>query len=96
MWENGEIIDLNTLIPSNSNLQLVFALRITERGEIAGLGVPPGVLVQDTETLGHAFLLIPDGDCVSACEGRIVASHNNAAPAQNPAMMKQDGESGLS
>lgn len=59
LWENGRAIDLNTVIRANSNLQLVYALSINDRGEIAGLGVPPGVAVQDVESLGHAFLLIP-------------------------------------
>ena len=59
LWENGSAIDLNTVIRPNSALQLVYALSINDRGEIAGLGVPPGVSVQDVESLGHAFLLIP-------------------------------------
>ena len=62
LWENGgPMIDLNTLVPANSSLHLGFAYCINERGEIAGLGVPPGVSVDDVETLGHAFLLIPVG-----------------------------------
>jgi probable HAF family extracellular repeat protein len=59
LWVNGQAIDLNTVIPANSSLQLVYALSINDRGEIAGIGVPPGVPVQDVETNGHAFLLIP-------------------------------------
>jgi hypothetical protein len=59
LWENGFPIDLNTVIRPNSSLQLVYALSINDRGEIAGLGVPPGVSVNDVESLGHAFLLIP-------------------------------------
>ncbi|HXM35288.1 MAG TPA: hypothetical protein VN920_08880, partial [Pyrinomonadaceae bacterium] len=59
LWEDGSAIDLNTVIPPNSALQLVFALSINDRGEIAGLGVPPGVPVRDADGLGHAFLLIP-------------------------------------
>jgi len=58
-WENGRATDLNTVIGPNSSLQLVYALSINDRGEIAGIGVPPGVAVQDVESLGHAFLLIP-------------------------------------
>jgi probable HAF family extracellular repeat protein len=66
LWENGgPMVDLNTLIPANSALHLVFAEHINDRGEIAGNGVPPGVSLDDfiqDETLGHAFLLIPMGD----------------------------------
>jgi len=59
LWEDGRAFDLNTLIRPDSSLQLVYALSINDRGEIAGLGVPPGVAVQDLGSLGHAFLLIP-------------------------------------
>jgi len=63
LWEKGgPMIDLNTLIPANSSLHLVFAEHINDRGEISGTGVPPGVSVDDVETLGHAFLLIPVGE----------------------------------
>ena len=59
LWENDATIDLNTVIPPNSGLQLVYAISINDRGEIAGVGVPPGVSVRDFGILGHAFLLIP-------------------------------------
>jgi len=58
----GPMIDLNTLIPADSPLHLVIANWINDRGEIAGTGVPPGVSVDDVETLGHAFVLIPVGE----------------------------------
>jgi probable HAF family extracellular repeat protein len=62
LWEKGgPMVDLNTLIPANSPLHLTFAERINDRGEICGTGVPPGVSVDDVESLGHAFLLIPIG-----------------------------------
>jgi probable HAF family extracellular repeat protein len=63
LWEKGgPMIDLNTLVPANSSLHLGFAYYINERGEIAGLGVPPGVAVDDVETQGHVFVLIPVGE----------------------------------
>jgi probable HAF family extracellular repeat protein len=63
LWEkSGPMIDLNTLIPANSPLHLAYAMHISDRGEISGTGVPPGVSVDDVETLGHAFLLIPVGE----------------------------------
>jgi probable HAF family extracellular repeat protein len=59
LWENGAIFDLNALIHKNSSLQLAFADDINDRGEIAGMGVPPDVDPSNVLTQGHAFLLIP-------------------------------------
>jgi probable HAF family extracellular repeat protein len=59
LWENGAIVDLNQQIPAPSSLHLVVAIAINDRGEIAGIGVPPGVAPANYDSLGHAFLLIP-------------------------------------
>ena len=59
LWEDGSIVDLNSLIPAGSTLQLVSATTINAAGEIAGRGAPPGVSPSDVFSLGHAFLLIP-------------------------------------
>ena len=66
LWENGgPMIDLKTLIPADSALNVVSAERINDRGEIVGTGLPPGVSIHDfllNESLGHVYLLIPDGE----------------------------------
>jgi probable HAF family extracellular repeat protein len=94
LWENGgPIVDLNTLIPQNSSLLLVYAVNINDQGEIAGLGVPAGCQPADYLLCGRAYVLIPDGDCDDDCGGRIAASKNDAAPAQNAATTKQSSES---
>jgi len=68
LWENGSIVDLNTLIPPNSSLDLVetgplsqvFAPNINDAGEIVGFGRPPGCPNNGSgESCGHVFLLIP-------------------------------------
>lgn len=60
LWEgNGPMVDLNTLIPPGASLELTYAIAINGRGEIAGFGVPPGVLPEDYETQGHAYVLLP-------------------------------------
>lgn len=53
LWENsGPAIDLNTLIPPNSGVQLGDAYNVNERGEITALGMLP----DDDQ---HAVLLVP-------------------------------------
>jgi len=60
LWEGkGTMVDLNTLIQPGASLQLTYAVAINDRGEIAGFGVPPGVLPEEYETKGHAYILIP-------------------------------------
>jgi len=52
LWEDGSIVDLNTLIPPHSELYLTSPETINDQGEIAGLGL-------DSNSNEHAFLLIP-------------------------------------
>jgi len=69
LWEKGgPMVDLNTLIPPNSSLQLTNAENINERGEIAGTGVPAGCQPVDVGTCGHAYLLIPCDDHSKGCD----------------------------
>jgi hypothetical protein len=70
------MVDLNTLIPAGSSLELVYAEHINERGEILGIGVPAGVKRVDVETKGHVFVLIPsEGDLIG------LSTSETAAPA---------------
>lgn len=70
LWENGgPMVDLNTLIPGGSSLQLTFAVAINNRGEIAGFGVPGGCSPQDVELCGHAYVLIPCDESDTSCGG---------------------------
>jgi probable HAF family extracellular repeat protein len=59
LWENGKMKDLTKMIPPG--IELVVAMGIDDRGEIAGLGRVAG---DDFTGLQHVFLLIPltDGD----------------------------------
>src|ERR1700751_3094482 len=71
LWENGSMVDLNALIPPNSGLQLVYAEAINDAGEIVGIGVPPGISPVDVETLGHAFILLPERDYCGNEDGKV-------------------------
>jgi probable HAF family extracellular repeat protein len=54
LWKNGQIKDLNTLVPANSPLHLLGAYSINDAGEIAGQGC---VMPACTEL--HAFRASP-------------------------------------
>lgn len=63
LWENGgPIVDLNSLIPPGSELQLANALNINDRGEIAGTGLL-------TNGDFRNFLLIPCDENHPGVEG---------------------------
>jgi probable HAF family extracellular repeat protein len=79
LWENGKIVDLDMLIPSASGIQLNYAGRINEEGEIAA----QGVLIASGET--RAVLLIPAGDCDKACEAAILATKQASKTSSNVA-----------
>src|SRR5262249_61700788 len=70
VWEEGgPMLDLNTLIPPGSGLQLTNAIDINDRGEILAKSDPIGVRPIDDEDLGHLVLLVPcdegHGDCLN-------------------------------
>jgi probable HAF family extracellular repeat protein len=95
LWDDGQMIDLDTLIPHSSSLQLLEGLNINDRGEILGVGVPPGV-PPNTDLFGHQFLLIPcdrDHSDVEGCqdegEGIAVATQPSSAPVTRPSATTQ-------
>ena len=84
LWENGSMVDLDTLIPAHSSLQLQWPMAINDRGEVAGTGGTPGVSPPDNVTAGHAFVLIPCDATHSngaGCKGGDVAAPINQSAA---------------
>jgi probable HAF family extracellular repeat protein len=75
LWENGSIVDLNTLVTTGSQLTLMFPLDINDRGEIA-------FNPTDANGNAHAVLLIPcddDHPNVEGCDYNMVDASTLAA-----------------
>ena len=90
IWEKGgAMVDLNTLVSGSTDIVLVEPYYINDRGYIAVAGYLPN----GDE---RAVVLVPDGDCDNACEGRIAASQNSSTSAQELATRTQDSESRVS
>jgi hypothetical protein len=56
IWKHGMPTDLNTLIPANASLRLIFGCSITSRGVILGLATDL------TGAVYHGYELIPAGE----------------------------------
>lgn len=105
LWEDdGPMVDLNSLMPPDSSLQLTFAVAINDRGEIAGFGVPAGCAPQDVGICGHAYVLIPCDEnhadtkgCEDSAAGATAATtqNNRASPTPEPTAVTQSKAAGL-
>jgi hypothetical protein len=67
------MVDLNTLVPRDSNLNLFEADFITDRGEIVAVGFTPDGDV-------HAAILIPRSDPDAFESGRTTSIDTSASP----------------
>jgi probable HAF family extracellular repeat protein len=60
LWQNGMMIDLNSVFPASSNLYVVSASNINENGQIAGMAVDMSLLYEGV--IVHAFLATPSNE----------------------------------
>jgi probable HAF family extracellular repeat protein len=74
--QDGEVTDLNTLIPENSNLFIIAASNINERGQISGMAT---VLTGPNAGKIHAILLTPSNERID----RSVADVARTRPGSN-------------
>ncbi len=70
LWENRDMVDLNALVQAPVGMVIAWPQQIDDRGQIAAVAV-----LSNGDT--HAVVLMPDGDCDSSCEQRIVDNRNN-------------------
>jgi probable HAF family extracellular repeat protein len=72
IWQNDVMTDLNTLIPADSNLFVIAASNINERGQISGMAT---VLTgPDTGNI-HAFLATPVNESVGKSVADVTPTH---------------------
>jgi probable HAF family extracellular repeat protein len=82
LWQNGGMIDLNTLFPASSNLYVVSASNINESGQIAGMAVE--LSESHGEIIVHAFLATPVDEDLGKSVADVVTTHPEIAlPAAN-------------
>ena len=72
IWQDNVITDLNTLIPEDSNLFIISASNINDRGQISGMAT-----VQTGPHAGeiHAFLLTPGDGWIGASMADFARTH---------------------
>jgi probable HAF family extracellular repeat protein len=72
IWQNGVMTDLNTLIPADSNLSVISASNINERGQISGMAwVVNG---PDAGNI-HAYLATPVDASIGTSMADVVRTH---------------------
>jgi probable HAF family extracellular repeat protein len=74
LWQNGVMIDLNTVFPASSNLFVVSASNINESGQIAGMAVDMAGL-NAGRTIVHAFLATPVDEDQGKSVADVVPTH---------------------
>jgi probable HAF family extracellular repeat protein len=89
LWENGSIADLNTLIPPNSPLYVIYAYTINNRGEIAVNGI-------DANGIEQAAVLVPCDENHAGVDGCDYSMMDAATAAQSPAPRYPSGAQRLS
>src|SRR5579864_8253267 len=75
IWQDGVMNDLNTLIPEDSNLFIISASNVNERGQISGMAtVQTGPHAGDI----HAYLLTPADRRIGASMADFARTHPNS------------------
>jgi probable HAF family extracellular repeat protein len=72
IWQNGVMTDLNALIPADSNLLIISASNINERGQISGMAT-----VQSGPHAGdiHAYLATPVDASIGTSMADVARTH---------------------
>jgi probable HAF family extracellular repeat protein len=75
IWQNGVMTDLNTLIPADSNLFIISASNINERGQISGMAT---VLTGPHAGDIHAYLATPVDASIGTSMADVARTHSKS------------------
>ena len=73
LWQNGKMIDLNTVFPASSNLYVINASNINDSGQIAGMAVE--MSGSHGKTIVHAFLATPVEEDMGMSVAQVIPTH---------------------
>jgi probable HAF family extracellular repeat protein len=73
LWQNGKMIDLNTVFPASSNLYVINASNINDSGQIAGMAVE--MSGSYGKTIVHAFLATPVNEDMGMSVAQVLPTH---------------------
>ena len=73
LWQNGKMINLNTVFPASSNLYVVYASNINESGQIAGMAVLTAG--PHAGKVVHGFLATPVDEDQGKTVAEVVPAH---------------------
>jgi probable HAF family extracellular repeat protein len=73
LWENGKMINLNTVFPASSNLYVIYASNINESGQIAGMAVLTAG--PHAGKVVHGFLATPVDEDQGKTVAEVVPAH---------------------
>ena len=88
LWRNGVMTDLNTLISADSNLSIISASNINERGQISGMATV--VNGPDAGNI-HAYLATPGDERIGTSMADVARTHPKStlpADVQNQPMQR--------
>ncbi len=80
IWQNGVMTDLNSLIPGDSNLSIISASNVNERGQISGMAF---VLSGPDAGNIHAYLLTPAAGSIGRSMADVMRTHPKIASPVN-------------
>jgi probable HAF family extracellular repeat protein len=97
LWQNGNMVDLNSLLPANSGWELITAFFINDAGRIVGEGLFNGSFewyVMDVSTSNHPPVANAGSDQTVECPAQVTLDGSGSTDPDGDALTYQWSEGG--